>query len=361
MPILKTKKVLLSLFVSMSFTTMFIKFFYSPLPYQALISASAVLLLCLGLRRKFAHSIISLFFYFLLFCVLSSFAYLLQSKSLLGLFFVLLSFFHSLTVAYILNKEDLFSFIASLPFFTFCCWCAFLIANNCNPNDVFPESSRNVFSWIMLFGISIFYMTEYRKQSKFNPNIAPAFWCVLVSIWAMGRSGIASSILMLLGVILYNLKNRKQRKTYLTLLLLVMTAISSFVWLYRGELVTEAFFRFKTQKITEDARKDITRNYILNTSNLKNFLSGFNIVENEYMHQWKFNLHNSYLVFHSVMGLGSVFFIILLFSGVIKKGRECFLFVFIGLSLALRIATDSGALPGPIDPALFYFYFKSSP
>lgn len=198
------RKFFLSTYVSMSFLALFLTFYSISFPYKALVLSSPFLIVLFNYNFKYPSSLALFFWLFIFLGTATSFAYLLRCSSLISMFFVCLSFLHSLLIGYILSKERLFNSIASLPFVLFCLWCVWLIFAEVDFNAVFPRSSRNTFSWIALFGASMFYMIQYgNKKDAFKPSILPALFCFFISFFSLGRSGIASSFFLLFGVVFF--------------------------------------------------------------------------------------------------------------------------------------------------------------
>lgn len=143
------------------------------------------------------------------------------------------------------------------------------------------------------------------------------------------------------------------------LFLIVLFIALSFSWSKpQLDFSNKVAMRFMEGSISNNPRVEIANNYIKNISSMQGILFGFKLSAINYMKQWNFNLHNSFLQFHSFMGIGSLILIMLIIIGIIKKAFRSILFGFIGIALLLRISTDTGAFIGPMDFLLFYFLFS---
>lgn len=340
----------------MSFVAMFLQFHSFPRAYQALVCTTPSVLLVFRPSLKFKSSINGFILLFLAFPILSLPAFISQGQSLGVTLFSILSFTHSITIAYILSEENLSHKIVSFPFLVFSLLSLFLMRAGINPNDFF-SASQNAFSWVALFGASLSYIIQY-KQNPFKPSLWPALAAFAISFWALGRSGIASTGFLLLGVLVIRFKHSRNKPLFLFASTLLLTLFSSLFMIYQGDVLLRVAARFTMERHAEDPRVDINANYIQNINSPKKILFGFNLRDDWYMSRWDYNPHNSYIKFHSTIGASSAIIFVFVFLGMILKGFQYSLFWFVGCALLFRVGTDSAGLLGPIDPALFFFLFS---
>jgi hypothetical protein len=238
------------------------------------------------------------------------------------------------------------------------------IALGTNPNMIF-SSSRNIISVIMLIQASLIYLES--NQQSVNFTYLPALLSFLISIWAMGRSGILSSGLLLIGVLIatLTLENRK-RNVIVTIMILIgiffmfiqdinVKIISNFVTNYN------LFFRnFERIGLESNARDYIRIEYISQiTSSIKYFVFGLPIETNSIFSSFNYNLHNSYLRLHANYGIGGFLLIIIPIVSLIISSfsQKEMLLVFITLAFLTRVFTDTIGFYGIVDPIIYFLIF----
>ena len=341
----------------MSFVAMFAYFYSLDQLYNVLICTTPVVLFFLKPSLKFNNSITKLVAFFGVFAILALPAFLSHGTSIKLVLFSFLSFFHSIVVAYIINEKKLSYGVVSLPYFIFCLLVLFLMYANVDPGYFFPDASRNSFSWIALFGASLCCIVQY-KQVPFKPSLWPVFAAFAISLWALGRSGIASTGLLLFGVILFRVKQAKNKAVFLFNSVAVLAVLLLFFGVSRGNVLLHVAARFAMENHAEDSRSNINVNYIQNMDSMGRILFGFDSKEDWYMSKFEYNYHNSFIKFHSIIGFGSLIILFFILRGVVLMGANCSIFWFMGFALLFRIGTDSAAFFGPIDPVLLFFLFQ---
>ena len=106
----------------------------------------------------------------------------------------------------------LFSFSLHVGFF------AYQMFIGSNPNLIFA-ASRNMVSVIMLIQTSLLYLTLIGNNRRIT--FIPALINLYICLWAVGRSGIVSSLILLFGVSYVILKQDDKWKKSLGVLILV--------------------------------------------------------------------------------------------------------------------------------------------
>ncbi|MBS3972459.1 MAG: hypothetical protein KGZ84_05565 [Erysipelotrichia bacterium] len=230
-----------------------------------------------------------------------------------------------------------------------------------HPDNVFIGFSRNNIPVTLLIQSVLLYvsMFENKKQIK----IYPALTVLLFSIWTIGRSGIFTSLLMLILIILYiqfESEKKNLKIIYLSFLILIVYSVIS-VFFYE-ELIEPALARLFRLGITDSHRRSIVVEY-LNQCKISFYalFFGVNINQNLLFSVYGYNLHNSYLRLHAYHGLlGFIMIFIFSFRSISKFFiHKYFLFFILSVILLIRGVTDIVAFHGPFDPLLYYFIFKS--
>jgi len=229
-----------------------------------------------------------------------------------------------------------------------------------NPNMVFEHSSRNTFSVLLLEASALLYIVSIQRNNFTRFPLWPAILAFIISVWAMGRSGILSTGFLLCGVIFANfLKSRRKIRYFLFVGIVVTLALILFVS-WQRESFTLVISRFSTEGLKESHRVEIATHYFRQIAEKPyRLLFGYNVQFDQFLSTvWHSNLHNSYLQLHSIIGIGAIGLLFFIIRGIYKKGKRCTLFWFIGGALLLRAATDTDFLFGPTDFLFFYFLFR---
>jgi hypothetical protein len=263
-----------------------------------------------------------------------------------------------LLVGFKLNYQIiLFSFSLHVGFF------AYQMFIGSNPNLIFA-ASRNMVSVIMLIQTSLLYLTLIgnNRRITFIPALINLYMC----LWAVGRSGIVSSLILLFGVSYVILKQDDKWKKSLGVLifgLIIIFVFYSFQTVVSSsgsflKTIVVARDNFLSRGLESSGRVSIINEYIRSaTSNIRYFIFGVPSTSSEIFIDFNSNFHNSYLRLHSNYGLlGFLLIMIMILVALINLIREkSILHVALLLALLVRISTDTIAFVGITDPLLFYF------
>lgn len=230
-----------------------------------------------------------------------------------------------------------------------------------DPNFLFSVS-RNYVSIILLVQISLLYITEHLEKKKIS--VLPSYINLFLSIWAVGRAGIIVSFLMIIGVYVARIRNQSIvinfRYLYKVLGVILGLLIIMFI-IMDPRVVYERLEYYLSRGLQSSGRSMIIKEYLLNmVSDIKMFFWGVPIDGNEIFIKWDGNLHNSYLRAHYTYGLIGV---IILIAGILNSIYRYFksskvIFLFLLLSICVRLLTDTAAFYGVFDPLIFYFIYN---
>lgn len=352
--------------------SLLIQFFYFLYFVRMLIGASSIygtaiygLMSLIGLgsfayvvaTQKFSNKtkIIVFFFTFYLFGAMSSFYtgnYRIQDYLIIAQYFGIALLLYRYGTNYSINK---FFFIIYVLYF------GVNMLAGIHPDNLFIGFSRNNIPVTLLVQSVLLYiaMFENRKSIKLYPALA----LLLFSIWTIGRSGIFTSLLMLILMILhiqFNSEKRNFKIIYLSVIILIGYSVISLF--FYDELIEPALARLFRLGITDSHRGSIIVEYLnqFKTSFYALFF-GVNINQNLMFSVYGYNLHNSYLrlhAYHGLLGFMMIFFFS--FRSISKFFiHKYFLFFILSMILLIRGATDIVAFHGPFDPLIYYFIFKS--
>jgi len=296
--------------------------------------------------------------------VLLSFSSLVSSLSL-GLNFRRFLYLGALLAsnaafAYVLNTQRLSWKITSFYMIFVSLFSFYLMYEGVNPNMVFEDSSRNTFSILLLEASALLYIVIIQRNDFTRFPLWPAILSFIISVWAIGRSGILSTGFLLCGVIIANfLKSRKKLQYLLFTGVIVSCALVLFIG-WQSESFALVVRKFSTEGLKASHRVEIATHYFQQIAeNSLRLFFGYNVQFDQYLaNVWHSNLHNSFLQLHSIIGIGAIVLLFLIVRGIYKKGKTCILLWFIGGALLLRAATDTPFLFGPTDFLFFYFLFR---
>jgi hypothetical protein len=303
-------------------------------------------------------------FFMTLVVISLSFSSLVSSLSL-GLDFRRFLYFGALLAsnaafAYVLNAQRLSWKIISLYMIFISLFSFYLMYEGINPNMVFENSSRNTFSILLLEASALLYIVIIQRNDFTRFPLWPAILSFVISVWAIGRSGILSTGFLLCGVILANfLESRKKLRYFVFTGVMVSCALILFIG-WQSESFALVVGRFSTEGLKESHRVEIATHYFQQIAeNPLRLFFGYDVQFDQYLaNVWNSNLHNSFLKLHSIIGIGAIVLLFLIVRGIYKKGKTCMLLWFIGGALLLRAATDTAFLFGPTDFLFFYFLFR---
>jgi hypothetical protein len=218
-----------------------------------------------------------------------------------------------------------------------------------NPNEILVGGSRNVVSIILLFNLALLHYIEYTNNK--NPSLFPSALLVIISLWAMGRTGIVVSLGYFSVVLCIRINLLSTKIKYFTICILVCIIVF-FVHYFFNDLEIlfnnsfDAFFR-KGVDYGEDPRSDMFNHY-LSKIDFLNFFVGYDYMKDAYYKTWEFNPHNSFIRFHSLLGVFFFISMCLITYRLVNLFRRFFLFFIIIISLLVRAW---------IDVILFFGYY----
>lgn len=226
--------------------------------------------------------------------------------------------------------------------------------------SVFTHASRNAISSYALLCSCFVYTVHVHDKSL---PILPALISFLVSALAVGRGGIISSLILLIGVILINTHNKKLFSIK-GFLFLVSFIISSFVFFlqYFDLFFKEALDKMDSQSFAENDRIVILNQYlqIIKNNNMK-LLFGVPSSDIPLVEYLSGNFHNSYLSLHSHFGIIGFFILFYMLHKSCHKiiMSKSWILLLILITILVRIYTDLLAFNGLYDSLFFYIIFLS--
>lgn len=170
--------------------------------------------------------------------------------------------------------------------------------------DLFlAKSSLNYVSVILILSMFPYYQTF--KDNTERPSIIPALVSAGVCLICSGRGGIIMAFILLFGMSFNSVFVYKSRNKLLLLVYLLPIIALVYVFLYTSYF-DEYLYRFTMEDggFQDMARLNIGEEYksVISKSS-EYFFMGYPIAESPVFKHYLLNLHNSYLMTHSYMGL----------------------------------------------------------
>lgn len=264
-------------------------------------------------------------------------------------------------IAMILLRGYVYSWGGYILFYSLAVYFLSFMLSGVSADFVFANVSRNNISVVLLYAsISLYIMLSMENKKKID--LKPAIITFIISIWAIGRSGIVSSFALLLGLIFVKFHVKKKYIVVICLLiaLLVYAFIQSGIFnyfAYSGNAIQHATISMMRE---ESERGAIWTNYYDNLD-LFRIICGVNVAED----QWAageilaYNYHNSFIFLHAQTGLMGLITMALIIFSISKFYRINQVFLILLLALILRSFTDMVIFFGRFDfiPFFFIFYF----
>ena len=123
-------------------------------------------------------------------------------------------------IAMILLRGYVYSWGGYIAFYSLVVYFLLLMLTGVDPNSALKHTSWNGISMIMLIACISLYIILSMENKKID--LKPAFCTLVISIWAIGRSGITSSFVLLLG--LFFVKIRAKPKYIYTVIICLFIA-----------------------------------------------------------------------------------------------------------------------------------------
>lgn len=218
-----------------------------------------------------------------------------------------------------------------------------------HPNFIYEGLSRNHAGFSVVFW-TIFLMFHLKIAYNYFPLLPPAI-AVVLAFFLFGRTSLIVSFLLLLVVFFYKFKTHYKARAFA---ILCLAAVCYYLWVqYGGLLSTET----NLGEGLDTPRWELWRIYFENINPI-NFFTGIDVNELRMYDQFGGNPHNSFIKFHSRVGIGCIVFIVLFFISLFQylKTKQYYIFWLL-LLLTIRAFFDSDILIGNFDFIFFIITF----
>ena len=273
---------------------------------------------------------------------------------------VIIFILNSSGVALLIYKGLIKSGGVYIVFYTLSLYFGFLIFSGADPNAVLKVVSRNGVSMMMLVTVVSLYIILTIEKKKID--IKPAIITLIISIWAVGRSGILSSAFLLLGILFIK---SGTKKLIIAIIFIPMITIYFYfdyiiIFLLKNSLELDAltYQLNKSDEAGPDVRIEIWQNY-LNNLDFFRLIFGANILTDPWPdgELLNYNYHNSYINIHSKTGIMGLITMVFMFFSLIKFYKKNIMFFILFITIILRWSTDIGLFFESWDFIIFFFIF----
>jgi len=264
-------------------------------------------------------------------------------------------------IAMILVRRYVYSWGGYIVFYSLAGYFFMLMLAGVDGNVALEFCSFNGISMVMLVACISLYIILSMENKKID--LKPALFTLVISIWGIGRSGIASSFLLLLGLLFVRLRD-KPKYIYVIICLLItfiFYALAMFATDY--SFFGNAIDHYLTRETGPSERLIMWTNYF-NNLDIFRFIFGANIVEDPWPEGeiFEYNIHNSFINLHLQTGFMGLITMALILFALFRFYRTNKVFFVLLLTLILRASTDLFIFFGRFDfiPYFFIFYFLKS-
>jgi hypothetical protein len=316
----------------------------------------ALILLSIRIRREYVPIYIFAGFLVISFLVSSLFVSRTERIGHVVLFIVF-----NAGIAMILLRGYVYSWGGYIVFYGLCIYFVVLMLAGVKPEDALVCSHNGISMMMLVACISLYIILSMENK---NIDLIPALITLLISIWAIGRSGIVSSIVLLVGLFFLKLR-AKPKYIYIVLIFLFVA------YLFRDVLYMSAmdhpFFRnaidrflLRSTEEGPDARVAIWANYFNNLDILR-VIFGANVLTDPWPEGkvLAYNYHNSFINLHLQTGFMGLMVMALIIFSLFNFYRTNQVFLILFLTVLVRWSTDIGLFFESWDfiPFFFIFYF----
>lgn len=218
------------------------------------------------------------------------------------------------------------------------------------PNEVLPLRSRNHISVIAL-GIALLINVLQVRDGR-RPSLAPAVVALGVSVLGVGRAGIITGAVYLAGTLALRLDvliPSARRWAVAAGLAGVLAAAAVAAGPATTALGTVHQIEFQQRGLESQVRVDVTRRYLEHLDPVT-LLVGHS---DRFLDSFAFTLHNSYLLWHQLFGVGALFLACVVLVVLVRSPTVHPMLTVATAVILLRSITDTVLVPGVyFDPVL---------
>lgn len=234
------------------------------------------------------------------------------------------------------------------------------ILSSGNVNNLEAISSRNAISIMVLIMFSILAISSYQNDIKIS--IYPTILGTLVSILAIGRSGILTFLLLLISFLVFRYEGKKQSVKISVRTLLTLAFVFVFFYLaykFFEPYIVDVIRNFEARGL-ESVRTRLWADYLDKVSKSFSYIIFGAPIEGTYLlNNYSSNLHNSLLMLHAKYGLIILISVIIMILKTFKYFLKTknYLFLTLLIVILFRMQFDYTNFSAQLDVVFFYLIF----
>jgi hypothetical protein len=231
-----------------------------------------------------------------------------------------------------------------------------------SPANIFRTYSHNHVSVVLLYATILFYLSCDSSDIKAKRySLLPAVICFILCVFSQGRSGIISSAILLVSLLVLKYQKKIIKGNISTKILALLFLFS----VAYGFYLTILYFadaghlaQFEDRGLSSEGRGRVIHSFIEN-------LGGFNLLlgqgANFAQETVGISAHNSYIAWHNRMGIAGILLMIYTISATFKYSLKGNFYVALLLPVLARSITDDILFSGGImfGVLLVYILLKS--
>lgn len=225
-------------------------------------------------------------------------------------------------------------------------------------------NSRNYVSYFVILYSFPYFVNCYDCDRI--PSLMVPVICTLISVFAIGRTGILVSFVLLAGVIYLKMTQKSRVRIFYQITFFSLIILIVFIGI-SGDFIDTYFSRFSEEGINTAGRSKAWAEYSLSLLNPLNLLFGTPIDSLQYTKNYlEGSLHNSFFTLHAREGIVGLLLVIYMFKGAWELYRHksaAVVLIIIVLFLKGFTDADTGGTYSGGDIYVFYLllvylYFK---
>jgi len=263
-------------------------------------------------------------------------------------------------IAMLLLRGYVYSWGGYIVFYSLAFYFLILMLTGVNSETVLTFTSWNGISMLMLVACISLYII-LGKENK-DLSLLPALLTLIISIWGVGRSGIVSSFVLLLGLIFIKIRSKPKYIYNLIIYFIVAFIFSDVIIRFGMDYVNvdNAVNLYLARETEPSVRLEIWSNY-LNNLDIFRLIFGANVFTDPWPEKGvlAYNYHNSFINLHLQTGFMGLITMGLIVFSLFKYFKMNLVYFFLFITVMLRWFTDYGIFFDSFDfiPYFFIFYY----
>lgn len=240
---------------------------------------------------------------------------------------------------------------------------AVLIVTGVDARDALTATSYNGISMMLLAACISLYIVLGVDGGKID--LKPALVTALICIWAIGRSGILSSVFLLGGLALITLQARTKNR-YVYIFVVVLALLFAYLFFENlgalsenNVLLGNAVDNYSARSAAEASPRLVMWTNYLHNLDFFRLVFGANIFTDPWPEgeELGYNYHNSWISLHSQTGLMGLVIFALVALSLLKFWKNNKLFFVLFSAVIIRWSTDTGLFFESWDFLVYFFIF----